>query len=331
MTWVVTGAAGFIGTNLCIELVRLGKEVVLIDDLSRTNVVENANFLKSKHNLDTKLIDVSNWKELKRGLGELEEIEIIIHLAGQVSFLASISDPRRDFEINALGTLNILEYVRIYSPNTVVIGMSSNKLYGDLSDIKIIESKKRYLAPDFPLGFNESCKLDFHGPYGCSKGVADQYLLDYHRLFGLKTMSLRQSSVYGNFQKPTSDQGWLAFFLQEAKSGMEINLNGKGKQVRDLLYVGDLVELFLRLSNMPVENYGYGVNVGGGVHNSLSILELFEILEDMLRKKITYKFGEVRPSDQKIFISDNLLVNRLTNWKPKVPISQGLSTLIAKD
>ena len=331
MTWVVTGAAGFIGTNLCIELVRLGKEVVLIDDLSRTNVVENANFLKSRHNLDTKIIDVSNWKELKTGLGELEEIEIIIHLAGQVSFLASISDPRRDFEINALGTLNILEYVRIYSPNTVVIGMSSNKLYGDLSDIKIIESKKRYLAPDFPLGFNESCKLDFHGPYGCSKGVADQYLLDYHRLFGLKTMSLRQSSVYGNFQKPTSDQGWLAFLLQEAKSGREINLNGKGKQVRDLLYVGDLVELFLRLSNMPVENYGYGVNVGGGVHNSLSILELFEILEDMLRKKITYKFGEERPSDQKIFISDNLLVNRLTNWKPKVPISQGLSTLIAKD
>lgn len=331
MTWIVTGAAGFIGTNLCIELMKLGRDVVLIDDLSRANVHDNAEFLKSKFGLQVTVIDVSDWEELKECLEKIENIEVLIHLAGQVSFMASVSDPRRDFEVNALGTLNILEYVRIYSPKTVVIGMSSNKIYGSLSGIRVFESEKRYFAPDFPLGFNESLKIDFHGPYGCSKGAADQYLRDYNRIYGLRTMSFRQSSVYGKFQKPASDQGWLSFFLREAQLGKEINLNGKGKQVRDLLYVDDLVKLFLCVSDMPFENYGHSVNVGGGALNSLSILELFEILEEMLGVEISYKFGQERPSDQKVFISDNTLIQGLVNWRPSVSVEQGLGRLMEAD
>lgn len=327
MTWVVTGAAGFIGTNLSLELAKLGKEVMLIDDLSRTGVTENAEFLEREFALNITKADVSNWEELKRTLNTVPNIEVVIHLAGQVSFMASISNPRRDFEINALGTLNILEYVRIYSPSAVVIGMSSNKLYGELNDVQIDETATRYVAPSFPKGFDETQRLDFHGPYGCSKGIADQYLLDYNRIYGLKTLSFRQSSVYGHFQKPLADQGWLAFFLEEARAGRRIQLNGKGKQVRDVLFAQDLVELFIAASSMPEENFGHGVNVGGGVENSLSILELFEILEDQLDKKIAYAFGQERPSDQKIFISDNSLISRLSGWQPQTNFIDGIAKL----
>ncbi len=327
MTWVVTGAAGFIGTNLCLELSRREKEIVLIDNLSRVGVTENAEFMKKEFGLEIFRIDVSNWDELKKTLDQIENIEVVIHLAGQVSFMASISNPRRDFEVNALGTLNVLEYVRNYSPSSVVIGMSSNKLYGQLSDVEIIEDETRYLAPDFPNGFNEMQRLDFHGPYGCSKGAADQYLLDYNRIYGLKTLSFRQSSVYGKFQKPVSDQGWLAFFLEEAKAGRKIQLNGRGKQVRDVLFAQDLVELFIAASSMPEKNFGFGVNVGGGVENSLSILELFSILEQQLGKKITYSFGQERPSDQKIFISDNSLISELSGWKPQTNYLVGIGGL----
>jgi CDP-paratose 2-epimerase len=328
MTWVITGAAGFIGTNLSLELANLGEEVLLIDDLSRIGVKQNADFLHKKFGLSVVKTDVSNWEELKRTLDQVQGIEVVVHLAGQVSFMASINNPRRDFEVNALGTLNILEYVRNFSPLAVVIGMSSNKLYGELNDVKIVETASRYIAPDFPKGFNESQRLDFHGPYGCSKGIADQYLLDYNRIYGLKTLSFRQSSVYGDFQKPAADQGWLAFFLEEARAGRSIQLNGKGKQVRDVLFAQDLVKLFIAASSMPKENFGYGVNVGGGVENSLSILELFEIFENQLGKKITYSFGQERPSDQKVFISDNSLISRLSGWNPETNFIDGIAQLI---
>jgi CDP-paratose 2-epimerase len=291
-------------------------------------VTENADLLYKEFGLSISRVDVSNWEELKKTLDRIQDIEAIIHLAGQVSFMASINNPRRDFEVNALGTLNILEYVRSFSPLAVIIGMSSNKLYGELDDVRIVETTSRYVAPDFPKGFSESQRLDFHGPYGCSKGIADQYLLDYNRIYGLKTLSFRQSSVYGHFQKPVSDQGWLAFFLEEARAGRSIQLNGKGKQVRDVLFAQDLVELFITASSMPESNFGYGVNVGGGVENSLSILELFAILEDQLGKKITYAFGQERPSDQKIFISDNSLISSLSGWIPKTGFKDGIATLI---
>ena len=330
MRWVVTGAAGFIGTNLSEELARLKQEVCLIDDLSRPGVSENVKHLKEQFDLDINIIDISNWEELQRTLLKFGSIDIFIHLAGQVSLMSSITNPRRDFEVNALGTLNILEFARIYAQNAIIVGMSSNKVYGDLGNVLIEESTTRYIAPNYPNGFNELLPLDFQGPYGCSKGSADQYLIDYHRIYNLKTLSLRQSSVFGRFQRPFSDQGWISFFLDQARNGQKVQLNGIGKQVRDALFVNDLVQLFISISKMPEKNFGFGVNVGGGASNAISILELFQALEEILSVKIDYSFGQERPSDQKVFISDNSLIQSLSGWQPATNYRAGLELLISE-
>jgi len=328
MKWVITGAAGFIGTNLSERLITEGHQVLLIDNLSRIGVADNADYLFSKYGVKIELIDITDNESLVSRLNKFANPDVIVNLAGQVSFMSSILNPRRDFEINATGTLNLLEYVRIFTPSSILVGLSSNKIYGDLNYLNILENELKYFAPDFPEGFDESLKLDFQGPYGCSKGIADQYLIDYNRMYGLKTISFRQSSVYGPFQKPVSDQGWVSFFLGEVKANRIINLNGLGKQVRDILHVQDLVDLFLQIPNIRLQDFGVGVNVGGGITNSLSILELFDLLEKITGKRITFAFGDFRPRDQKVFISNNSTVKKITSWNPKIDIVRGLSSLI---
>lgn len=328
MRWLVTGGAGFIGTNLVEHLVLEGHEVVIVDDMSRAGVEANAAYLRDAYGLVPKRVDISDDRALTALLEREAPFDAVAHLAGQVSLLASIQDPRRDFEVNALGTLNILEHVRTASPGTVVIGMSSNKLYGDLSSVAIEEAPTRFVAPDWPRGFDESLPLDFHGPYGCSKGVADQYLGDYARTFGLRTASLRQSSVYGPHQHPRSDQGWVAHLLDESVAGREIQLNGVGKQVRDLLHATDLARLFLALANAVEPGIPNQINVGGGPENTLSILELFAWVEKQLGAPVAYRVGSERPSDQKVFVSDNVAVARLTGWSPSVSVDQGLQDLL---
>lgn len=329
MRWLVTGGVGFIGTNLVDHLLQEGHEVVIIDDMSRGGVEANAQFLLEHHGIEANRIDVSDESALQDFLRPQDPFDAIAHLAGQVSLLASIDDPRRDFQVNALGTLNVLEHVRQHSPATVVIGMSSNKLYGDLSDVRIVEESTRYVAPDWPRGFDESLPMDFHGPYGCSKGVADQYLGDYARTYGLKTASLRQSSVYGSHQHPRSDQGWVAHLLAEAVAGNPIQLNGVGKQVRDLLHATDLARLFEALAAATVPGAPLQVNVGGGPDRSLSILELFAWLEERLGRRVGYATGPERPSDQKVFISANVKVSEATGWSPQVTVDAGLEALLA--
>lgn len=329
MRWLVTGGAGFIGTNLVTHLVARGDDVVIIDDLSRGGSELNASFIDDAFGLVPNRIDVSNQEAMEAFLADEQPFDAIAHLAGQVSFLASLEDPRRDFEINALGTLNVLEHVRQHSPETVVVGMSSNKVYGDLTHVKFEETETRYVAPDFPHGFGEDLPLEFHGPYGCSKGTADQYLSDYGRMFGLRTASLRQSSVYGPHQHPRSDQGWVAHLVEEAQAGRTIHLNGVGKQVRDLLHATDLARLFTRLAETVEPGAGYQLNVGGGEANSLSILELFAWLEQRTGRPVDYRTGPTRPSDQLVFISENKAVNALTGWVPEVSVEQGLTALLA--
>lgn len=323
MIWWVTGGAGFIGTNVTTHLLSEGHDVVVIDDLSRGGSERNATFLKETHGVRIVRSDISDqatWDLLHR---KHPAPDAIAHLAGQVSLLASIEGPRRDFEVNALGTLNALEFVRNHAPDTALIGMSSNKAYGDLGSVRIVEGETRYSAPDFPRGFDESLPLDFHGPYGCSKGTADQYLVDYGRIYGLRTISLRQSSVYGPHQHPRSDQGWVAYLLDQAKSGNPISLNGVGKQVRDLLHASDLARLIEELGQgLPAG--GRAVNVGGGVNNSLSILELFSWVEQNHGIKVQFQTGDPRPSDQLVFISDNTRVQNLVSWSPHVGIAEGL-------
>jgi len=328
MRWLVTGGVGFIGTNLVDHLMQQGHDVVLLDDMSRGGVEANAAFLADRHGVEPALIDVADGAALERFLAGQDPFDAIAHLAGQVSLMASIEDPMRDFQVNALGTLNVLEHVRLHSPGTVVMGMSSNKLYGDLSAVRIVEEPTRYVAPDWPRGFDESLPMDFHGPYGCSKGVADQYLGDYARTYGLRTASLRQSSVYGPHQHPRSDQGWVAHLLAEAVAGNPIQLNGVGKQVRDLLHATDLARLFERLAEATQPGAPLQVNVGGGPDRTLSILELFAWLEERLGRPVEYATGPERPSDQKVFVSDNVSVSRTTGWEPRVTVDEGLTALL---
>lgn len=328
MRWLVTGGSGFIGTNLVSHLMGLGHDVVIVDDMSREGSELNAAYLAGAFGLEPLRVDISDTPRFDSFMADQRPFDVIAHLAGQVSFLASLEDPRRDFEVNAVGTLNVLEHVRLRSPETAVIGMSSNKVYGDLHQIRIVEGESRYLAPDYPDGFGEDLPLDFHGPYGCSKGVADQYLADYGRMFNLRTASLRQSSVYGPHQHPRADQGWVAHLVGEAAAGRPIQLNGVGKQVRDLLHATDLARLFVALEDSIQAGAGHQLNVGGGVANSLSILELFAWLENRTERPVDYSTGPVRPSDQMVFVSDNRRVAALTNWAPVVTVDEGITGLL---
>lgn len=328
MRWLVTGGAGFIGTNLVSHLIGLGHEAIILDDMSRAGVDANAAFLKEKFGVDICRVDVADAVGVAEFFADNGPFDAVAHLAGQVSLMASIEDPVRDFEVNARGTLNILEMVRVRSPETCVIGMSSNKAYGDLHQVRIVEEPTRYVAPDWPRGFDESLPLDFHGPYGCSKGAADQYLADYSRTYGLRTASLRQSSVYGPHQHPRSDQGWVAHLVAEAVAGREIALNGIGKQVRDLLHAEDLARLFVALADVLQPGEPAQINVGGGPDRSLSILELFQWLENELGRPVAFTTGTERPSDQKVFISDNVRVGDLTGWRPTISVEDGLHRLL---
>jgi CDP-paratose 2-epimerase len=331
MNWLVTGGLGFIGTNLVEHLSGQGHEVTIIDDLSRQGVLENENYLKDRFGIVNNIIDISNKNELDFFFQNNNNFDVIAHLAGQVSFLKSISDPYRDFQVNAVGTLNLLENVRKFSKEALVIGISSNKIYGDLDQIDFVETKMRYEVPDFPNGFNEDLPISLEGPYGCSKGVLDQYLIDYARIYNLRTVSLRQSSVYGPHQHPMSDQGWVAFMVKEAIKGNKIKLNGLGKQVRDLLHAQDLAKLFTKLAEKVRPGETNFFNIGGGVANSLSILELFDLLNSKGYTNFEYEVGEFRSRDQKVFVSDNSKVNQYCGWVPEIDARSGISEMIENE
>ncbi len=330
MQWLVTGGAGFIGSNLVLDLIARGDSVVVVDDLSRKGSELNSALLLERAGIDVVVADVSEYSAMQHVFHKHGPFDAVAHMAGQVSLLASIDDPARDFAVNALGTINILECVRLQSPEAAVIGMSSNKAYGDLSSVRMVELDDRYEAPDYPDGFAEDLPLDFHGPYGCSKGIADQYLLDYHRTFGLRTFSLRQSSVYGPMQHPRSDQGWLGYLLGEAIAGRTIQLNGVGKQVRDLLHASDLSRLVMRLADLPCDSAGQAFNVGGGAERALSILQLFAWIEERTGSKVAYATGARRLSDQEVFISCNRKVTQLTGWVPEISLDEGLCELLVQ-
>jgi CDP-paratose 2-epimerase len=245
----------------------------------------------------------------------------------------SIATPDLDFRTNTIGSFNVLEAVRKYSPNSHAIFSSTNKVYGDLKEVEIIETDTRYIAPGYGSGFGtDDINLNFQSPYGCSKGAADQYFLDYHRIYNLNTTVFRHSSMYGGRQFSTTDQGWIGWFISEAikfQKGYinEIEIAGNGKQVRDLLYISDMVDLYYTALGSEVV-FGKAYNVGGGNENSMSIIELFQFLSEKMNVDFRYKFNENRISDQKIFISNNFALKRELNWLPKVSKEQGLEKMI---
>lgn len=333
MKLLITGGCGFLGTNLASHALKRGDDLIVFDNLYRQGSTANLIWLQQQGKFRFEHGDIRNQNDITRVVQEIKP-DAIFHLAGQVAMTTSIANPRMDFEVNAMGTFNLLEAVRLYSPNTTVIYSSTNKVYGDLEQFTYKETETRYICVEKPNGFDENISLEFHSPYGCSKGSADQYMLDYARIFGLNTAVFRHSSMYGGRQFATYDQGWIGWFCQKAietKKGIlkeSFTISGTGKQVRDVLHADDMIKLyFAAIQNIENIN-GQAFNIGGGIENSLSLLELFSLLEKELDIELHYEKLPPRESDQKIFVADIAKAKKLIEWKPEVSKENGVKKMI---
>lgn len=315
MKYLITGGAGFIGSNLAYRLLNNSNEVVIYDNYSREGVEINISWLKSFNFKKLKVVkaDIRDLPKLKKYIAGCD---VVFHLAAQVAVTTSVINPREDFEINLLGTLNVLETARKQKKMPIVVYSSTNKVYGSLENVSIGN------------GITETQNLDFHSPYGCSKGAADQYVRDYYRIYGLKTVVFRQSCIYGPRQLGVEDQGWLAHFVIKTIANDKINIFGDGSQVRDLLYIEDLLDAYL-LAVLKIEkSAGQVFNIGGGKQNSIDIISAIKLIEEKTNKKVRLKYMDLRPGDQKIFISDNSKAKKLLGFKVKTNYNEGLSNLI---
>lgn len=333
MKYLITGGCGFLGSNIAAQILQDNNELIIFDNLYRIGSEKNLNWLKEQGKFKFVNGDIRNQNDIERAIKKYLP-NVIYHLAGQVAMTTSIANPRMDFETNVLGTFNLLEAIRLFSPKSIVIYSSTNKVYGDLEQFTYSETDVRYMCKDYPRGFPESIALEFHSPYGTSKGSADQYMLDYARIFGLSTVVFRHSSMYGGRQFATADQGWVGWFTQKAieiKTGLlsePFTISGNGKQVRDLLYASDMVSLYLK-APQEIENIkGQAFNIGGGVENSSSLLELFGFLESECTIKMTYTNLPARASDQRFFVADIEKTKKLIDWNPKVTKEEGIRKMI---
>jgi len=329
MSYLITGACGFLGSNIAARLLQHREKVILFDDLSRVGSQQNLSWLKSLGEVEFVREDIRNHGAIKSAVQRAKP-EVVFHLAGQVAMTTSLQNPRDDFEINVTGSLNLLEAIRSYTPRATVIYSSSNKVYGNLDGLKIKEESLRYSLPDFPDGIDETAPLDFQTPYGCSKGAADQYMLDYARTYGLNTVVFRHSTIFGGRQLATFDQGWVGWFCQkaiEAKESIEADsftISGNGKQVRDLLFIDDAVACYLNAVKHIRRARGQSFNIGGGIENSSSLLELFAFLEKTLAIKLNYHSVPERQGDQKFFVANIEKAKRLLDWHPTIRKEQGI-------
>lgn len=329
MKWIVTGGAGFIGCNTAKRLIADGHKVVVFDNLARAGASSNLDWLRQFGAFEFIKGDVRDAAVCSRLISEHRDSDVVLHLAAQVAVTTSVVNPRDDFEINALGTFNVCEAVRENNRDIALLYSSTNKVYGEMTNVGVIEEADRYRYSDLPKGISESRQLDFHSPYGCSKGAADQYVIDFGRIYGIRTASLRQSCIYGYRQFGVEDQGWLAWFVINAVRGTPVTIFGDGKQVRDILFVDDLVECYLathkRIESLPER----ALNVGGGPGNVMSLLELIQLIESRLGAPMKYKFSSWRPGDQKVFVSDITRAETLLGWKPTISKVQGVEKLIS--
>lgn len=325
---LITGGAGFIGVNVASYYLKKNYEVSILDNFSRKGSIANIDWLKKTNSKRLKIITAEIRSDQKKISEIVRSKDIILHLAAQVAVTSSVINPREDFEINALGTFNILEAIRKSGNNPIFIYSSTNKVYGGLEDLKIVEEKTRYRFKNLPNGVPEKRNLDFHSPYGCSKGCADQYVRDYARIYGLNTIVFRQSCIYGPHQFGAEDQGWVAWFIIALTLRKNITIYGNGKQVRDLLYIDDLISAYDKASNNIGKTKGQIYNIGGGCKNTISIwLEFKPILEKLFKRKINAKFSDWRPGDQSIFVSDIRKAKKDFGWEPKVEVESGITKL----
>jgi len=333
MKYLITGGCGFLGSNIASEILKQGDELIVFDSLYRFGSYQNLEWLKTQGQFEFVHGDIRNTNDVERTI-KTHKPDVIYHLAGQVAMTTSIADPRMDFEVNVGGSFNLLNAVRLYSPESTIIYSSTNKVYGDLEQFTYEETATRYKCIEKPNGFDENVNLDFHSPYGTSKGSADQYMLDFARIYGLKTVVFRHSSMFGGRQFATYDQGWIGWFTQQAiniknKTLKEpFTISGNGKQVRDIAHAEDMVALYLKASTKIDSIKGQAFNVGGGIENSSSLLELFHFLENELDVKMDYIQLPVRESDQKIFVADLTKAKKLIEWEPKISKEEGIRKMI---
>ncbi|MEM3370393.1 MAG: GDP-mannose 4,6-dehydratase [Candidatus Woesearchaeota archaeon] len=323
---LITGGAGFIGSNTAEYFINKGYDVTVLDNLSRKGSKNNLLILKKDYPM-IRFVKADIRTDIKLLEKETRNTDYVIHLAAQTAMTSSIIDPRYDFESNALGTFNVLEAARKSKKTPKLIFSSTNKVYGQMEDVKVTETQSRYVYKNI-TAIDEHRPIDFHSPYGCSKGCADQYVRDYYRIYGLPTVVFRQSCIYGPRQFGIEDQGWVAWFAIAASLNLPLTLYGDGKQVRDVLFVKDLVRAY-ELALKSKKTAGQIYNIGGGPKNTLSLLELISILEKLLSKKISYKFGPWRAGDQKVYISDIRKAEKHFSWKPSTSPQKGVKIMLA--
>ena len=326
--YLITGGAGFIGSNYVDRLLTRRVAVTVYDNLSRAGGERNLAWLRDTHGADSFELVVGDLRDASLLATAARNADVIVHLAGQVAVTTSVNHPRKDFEDNALGTFNLLEAARLSGRNPIVLYASTNKVYGGMEDVDVAEGDDSYHYADLVYGIPESRPLDFHSPYGCSKGAGDQYVRDYHRIYDLPTVVLRQSCIYGPRQFGIEDQGWVAWFVIAALLGKPITIYGDGKQVRDVLYVDDLLDAYDAAIDRIDLAAGQVYNVGGGPENTLSIWHQFgPILESLLGEEIPVTHADWRPGDQRVYVSDIRKAQRELGWQPQVSVQDGIRRL----
>jgi CDP-paratose 2-epimerase len=327
---LITGGAGFVGVNVAKHYLTEGHKVVVFDNFSRSGCTENRSWLKTSENAENLIIiqgDIRWPPDLLAAA--VESSDALFHFAAQVAVTTSVTDPRHDFEVNAQGTFNLLELVRnSRGKKPAIFYASTNKVYGSLADVKIREVPSGYSFEDYPNGISEEHPIDFHSPYGCSKGAADQYVLDYARIYNLRTVVFRQSCIYGYRQFGIEDQGWVAWFVIAAVLGKPLTIFGNGKQVRDVLFIDDLVQAFdLAWKNIDRVS-GEAYNIGGGAENAISLQEVVSYLRKKVNPALALRYSDWRPGDQPTYISDIRKAKAQLSWLPQVAWTDGINRLV---
>jgi len=324
--YFITGGAGFIGSNYVHRLLSRKEDVTIYDNLSRTKL--NLEWLQQTFGANAFRLIVGDVRDAQKLQDAAKGADVFVHLAGQVAVTTSVINPREDFEANALGTFNALEAARLSGGNPIFIYSSTNKVYGGMEEVELFQEPTRWRYKDLPMGCPETQPLDFHSPYGCSKGAGDQYVRDYHRIYGMNTVVMRQSCIYGTRQFGIEDQGWVAWFIIAALTGKPITIYGDGKQVRDILFVEDLLNAYdLAIQKNEVAK-GQIYNLGGGPENVMSIWTEFQPrLEKLLGAQIPVARGDWRPGDQRVFYADIRKAKRELGWQPNINVDEGVRRL----
>jgi CDP-paratose 2-epimerase len=326
--YFITGGAGFIGSNFVSRLLERGEKVTIYDNLSRAGAPRNLAWLQEKYGQAAFKLTVGDVRDAALLTVASREADIIVHLAAQVAVTTSVVKPREDFEINAGGTFNMLEAARLNERKPVMLYASTNKVYGGMEDVEVVEDTTRWRYADLPLGCPETQPLDFHSPYGCSKGAGDQYVRDYARIYDLPTVVLRQSCIYGPRQFGVEDQGWLAWMISAAVTGRPLTIYGDGKQIRDILHVDDLLDAYDSAIEKIDTLKGKVYNLGGGPKSTMSVWNEFgPLLEKLLKTPVPVGHGDWRPGDQKVFVADIRKAERELGWKPQVRVEDGVERL----